>query len=167
MWTSICRNVNVNSWVLGNSASSRKRRNKNTKKASYKPTCVFNKWFTILFSGLRTNGCVWGKTVRLIFNTLKSFICEGIYFDTEFFDNVVQKCDRFFEKYISVDYMFIFTSLSVNKYLHFSELLFIINANLTDWVLLSKTVWEDFEVYGHIKLIWRLSSKLKPSAPVF
>ena len=38
-----------------------------------------------------------------IFYTLKSFICERIYFDKEFFDDIVQKCDRFFEKYMSVD----------------------------------------------------------------
>jgi len=38
-----------------------------------------------------------------MFYTLKSFICERIYFDKEFVDELEQKCDRFFKKYMSVD----------------------------------------------------------------
>jgi hypothetical protein len=40
---------------------------------------------------------------HIMFYTLKSFICERIYLDKEFVDDLEQKCDRFFKKYMSVD----------------------------------------------------------------
>jgi hypothetical protein len=42
---------------------------------------------------------------HIMFYTLKSFICERFYFDKEFVDDLEQKCDRFFKKYMSNQFL--------------------------------------------------------------
>ena len=37
------------------------------------------------------------KWCDFVFYTLKGFVNERVNFDEEFFDNILQKCDRFYQ----------------------------------------------------------------------
>lgn len=54
-------------------------------------------WYTQIQGQLGVCNIKW---CDFIFYTNKSFICERIYFDEDFFASIVDKCDNFFQKYI-------------------------------------------------------------------